>query len=114
MTHPLKFLPLFFALIATPAFAVQADSHAQHHPAVGSDAKAAAPAASTAEAKPAMKGCPMMDGRAPAGPGGMAGDGKMMEGRMMMDGKDMHCMTSPAPKATEPPRDHDHPAPPKK
>lgn len=114
MTFSLKLLPILFSLIAAPAFAAQADSHVRHHPAAtGADAKAAAPAASTAEPKPATKGCPMMDGGASTGPGSMAG-GKMMDGKMMMDGKDMHCMTAPAPKAAEPPHDHDHPAAPVK
>lgn len=112
MTRLLRILPLFAALAAAPTFAAEPDPHAGHHPAADA-AKAAAPAAKADDAKPAMNGCAMMDGKMAAGPGAMGGkapDGKMMDGKMMMDGKDMHCMAAPAPaKDAAPPHDHEHP-----
>ena len=115
MASALKLIPLFIALSAAPALAAPADPHAGHHPEAAPDAKSAAPAspaAPTPEAKPAMTGCMMMGGKTPAGTGA---DGKMMAGKMMMDPKDMPCMAaSSAPKAAEPPHDHDHPAAPAK
>jgi hypothetical protein len=130
MAHLLKTLPLFLALAAGPAFAAEPAPTSGHHP------DAAAPA----DSKPAMSGCPMMDGKMPAGAGPMTGmgpdgkmmdgkmpagagpmmgtgpDGKMMGGKMMMEGKDMPCMSPPAVAAgSAKPPGHDHPdgAPPK-
>lgn len=101
MTQLLKILPLFAALAASSAFAAEPDPHAGHHP-------AAADAAATADAKPAMNGCSMMEGMMPAGSAAMAGKGP--DGEVMMDGKDMHCMGAPAAaKGVDAPHDHVHP-----
>ncbi len=115
MTQLLKILPLIGALAAAPAFALEPDPHAGRHLASAADAtKTAAPAATTADKKPSIKGCPMMDGTMAAGSGAMAGkapDGKMMDGKMMMGGRDMHCMAGPlAEKGEDAAHDHDHPA----
>lgn len=114
MTRLLVILPLFAALAAAPAFAAEPEPPARSHPAAAADAtNATAPAAMTAHEKPAMKGCPMMDGKMAAGSGAMVGkapDSKMMDGRMM-DGKDMRCVAGPpTEKGADAAHDHDHPA----
>lgn len=108
MTHLLKILPLLTALIASPAFATQADPHGGHHPAPTAETPKA-PAPSAADAKPAMPGCPMMDGKAPADAMPMAMGGKGPDGKMM-DGKAMQCMP-PADKDADTAHDHPVPAP---
>ena len=122
MTQFLKTLPLLAVLIAAPAFAAQPDPHAGHHPEADAKGVAAAPkpVAAAPKAKPkaksnakaAMAGCPMMDGKMMGGAGAMAGKGA--DGKMMMDPKDMHCMAAPAPAApagADASHDHDHPLP---
>ena len=114
MTRLFKILPLFAILAAAPAIAAEPDPHAGHHPAVEADvATAATPPATTAEANPAMKACPMMDGKMGAGSSPMSGegpDGKMMDGQMMMAGKDMHCMGVPVDaNSADAPHEHEHP-----
>lgn len=109
MTRLLKILPLFTTLAAAPAIAAEPDPHAGHHPAVAADvATAATPPATTAEANPAMKACPMMDGKMGAGSSPMSGKGP--DGQMMMADKDMHCMGVPVDaNSADAPHDHEHP-----
>jgi hypothetical protein len=104
MTQLLKILPLFAALIATPAFAADPDPHAGRHPAKA--AEAAKPAA-PADAKAAMHACPMMDAKMAADSAGAKGPDR----KMIMDAKEMHCMPAPAATAKSPdtPHDHEHP-----
>lgn len=110
MTQLLKILPLFAALVAAPALAAEPDPHTGHHPAAA--AETPKPPSANADAKSAMHGCPMMDGKTAAAPGAMAG--KDPGGKMMMDGKDMNCMPAPAAaKGADAPHDHDHPEAPK-
>jgi len=109
MTQLSAVLPLFVALLVTPAFAAEPDPHAGHHPPANAEAvkPAAAPAAPVAQADPkaAMHACPMMDGKMTGEPGAAAGMG--MDGKMMMDGMDMHCMAPPAAaKGADAPHDH--------
>jgi len=106
MTHLHKTLPLLAVLVAFPVWAAQPAPPAGHRP-PGAEAAKPMPTP-TPEANPGTHGCPMMDGKMASVAG--APDGKAPDSKMMMGGKDMPCMPAPAaPKAAEPPHDHDHP-----
>jgi hypothetical protein len=114
MTSFLQALPLMAALVAAPAFAQPADSHAGRHPADAAPTAAAKPGAKTDD----QMGCPMMKGGTQMQGGAMKGaaPGQMAMGahgpmtaeqmqrcRMMHDHKAAPGKATPsAPRPPEP------------